>query len=356
MHAPGATIGRRREICVVEAAAVLRIGLHRVTSLPPQTKVFRLKIACRFRKPERIQNVVKAIRPIKQIRLCSLLIVGSGRRFGQVERKSKVAVADSERGGIRLVIVIAIQMRVHVVADEFSRHLPRPPIKVLVVRGENRVVGKRHGAKQHVLSFDGGRFVVRVGIVRARTFACKHKSARLAFITGQVAAIEQRAALGINDRQISIGRIRRPDFHFPSQGQLVGGEWKVHEPGIRGACQFSNWREGLLLCRTGGFDRCLRCLELEADRIRRRFQCRVRSQTRTRKLCHSRRLRNQFAVRGKDFARAIEMHGHAPPEHLNPVDLLLQGQMRHAVVRGAIPLRNLQRVYVCAIQLKNTLG
>ena len=118
LHPSRRTIRWRGEIGIVEAAAILRVGLHCVVAVAAAAKVVDLKISRRLGETQLVKLVVHEIVPVKQLHHGG---VGVGaRRLGQIQRKIKYAERRSLRARqVGDVVRIPVGVRVHVVAERF---------------------------------------------------------------------------------------------------------------------------------------------------------------------------------------------------------------------------------------------
>ena len=115
LHAGTASVWRCREVGIVGAAAILRLGAHIVIAHTAAAVVVHLEVTSRLIEAVLILNVVNDVVPVEQVRDGSVPV---GRRGGgQVERERAVerraAVGLGDR---RCVVAIAVLIRVDVIA------------------------------------------------------------------------------------------------------------------------------------------------------------------------------------------------------------------------------------------------
>ena len=67
LHPARGTVAGGREVCIIDAAAVLGISLHCVISEAASAKVIALEISRRFGKAELVKFVVHPVVPVKKV-------------------------------------------------------------------------------------------------------------------------------------------------------------------------------------------------------------------------------------------------------------------------------------------------
>ena len=115
LHARAEAVRRRVKVGVVKAAAILRVGLHRVVARAAAPEVVDLKIARRLGEAEFMEPVVHPVVPVEKVHHGG--VPGERRTLVQVQGKIEdVKGRTLGPGQIGEVVFIAIKVRVHVVA------------------------------------------------------------------------------------------------------------------------------------------------------------------------------------------------------------------------------------------------
>ncbi len=114
LHASTSAVRRCGEVCIVGAAAIQSLGIHRVVSDTSAAKIIHLEVPCRLREAEFIHAVMHEIRPVKDLCHGCILV---GRRFlGGVHREVKHASRASCAWQVGHVVCVGIRVGIRVIA------------------------------------------------------------------------------------------------------------------------------------------------------------------------------------------------------------------------------------------------
>ena len=242
LHASGAAISWCREIRIVCAAAILCIGLHRITACATATKVVGLEVSRALRETQPIQSVVNPIVHVEQLRHQRRLI--GRRRLGGINRE----IEDAQRTAIGTrqvgtVVGVRICVRIHVIAQRLHVPVVDPAIwrsrRVFRLKGQHltrslqrlqtRLIARPRRHRKRAVKWLLARRV-RINSV-----------GRITDVRSQTRAINQLAALSIhyNAEHLILSQTEGGDI--PCEFHAVGTHWHPSQLSCRvtelGGCE-----------------------------------------------------------------------------------------------------------------------
>ena len=229
------SVPRRRKVRVVESGSILRVGEQCVVVHAAASEVVLLKIPQTLGEPQFVKPVVHKIAPVKKLHHGGGLVVRGAR--GEVDGKIKDALPLTVQRGlrarqIRTVVVVAVEMRVHVVAARFHHPVVDPAQRrsccIEIADGEQ--------LPRHIRRLCAGRRR-QSGRHRRGTVARINAILHFAHFQRQFAANQHLARFRINDEPEALAEFPAVQLHLPAQPQRVAIERQPHEARARLAGQ-----------------------------------------------------------------------------------------------------------------------
>ena len=192
LHAARKAIGRRAEIGIIRATAILSVRLHTIVTHTTTIEIGILEVTGRLREAQVIELVVHEVVPVEELDNGSIPI--SVRTLSQIEGRIKDAVWIAHwPWKIRLIIRVTVQMSVHVVAAGFVVGIVDPAIGRSI---------RADGVGHYQRALHQRRLcIARSGQARRHrrgAIACKNAIAGVADIACQSVTHENLAGFGIN--------------------------------------------------------------------------------------------------------------------------------------------------------------
>ena len=306
LHPARRTIRRRGKIRVVRAAAILRVGLHRVVADAAAPESVVLKITRGLREAEFVKPVVNEIAPVEKIRHRGIAI-----RRRRLQRQVEREIEHAPRRALRTrqvgdVVLIQIEVRIHIVPARLVHPVVDPAIRrcrhVQRGRGDERARGQRRLRRER-------RRVS--GRERRRTVARENAVARVADVFGEAMPELHLARVRIHQQPEHFAAGLGRQNHTPAKPhrRLIHGQPHERHARLDQALRGELLAQRRPLGRADRLDILLR--DFRADIPRRQRHCRHRTDPR-------RDLR-QFAIRRSRIRRRFRhRHELAPDIHQLP--------------------------------------
>jgi hypothetical protein len=184
---------RRREVRVVEAAAVLRLGIDGVVAGATEPEVVRLEVAGGLVEAVPVQHVVCEVVQVEQVLHRDRAVGGRRGRLLEVGDREEVSVADGRSAAVGRVVGVRVEVGPRVVAGDAERVL--------------------RGATEPALRRFGGRATVHDGLTALARILDEHV---VAVVVGTELGRDD-LALTVDQRVIELVALLRPGLGAPSR-------------------------------------------------------------------------------------------------------------------------------------------
>ena len=243
LHAPILAIGRRAEIGIVGAPAILSFGDYLVETFTATVVVVLLEVAALLIEAVAVPDVVHQVVPEEEVGDRSILI---GRRgLAEVQREVEVEGRTTVRAVSRQVDVVHILTGQHVVATGDGVFRPINAIHIVPAEGRGQGIGGVHHQGARTVARTFHRAIEHAipsasceVLQRQFRFPCNGLRAVCMALVGEltvhdvVVLPEQGTGVGIYGQVPPVGVVHRADGEVPGEANSAFRSGLVEQPGL----------------------------------------------------------------------------------------------------------------------------